>query len=90
MGCGEYNLVYDMAGLLIAEEDESDKWMVEASRKTSPQAMTLEDEIHILRNKMEKIFLQEKSFTSDIVIEVSHMLDLKINEFMKNRRSKNH
>ncbi|MCM3038863.1 aspartyl-phosphate phosphatase Spo0E family protein [Paenibacillus motobuensis] len=88
MGCGEYNLVYDMAGLLIAEDNESNKWMVEASRKTSPQAVTLEDEIHILRNRMEKMFLQEKSFTSDIVIEISRLLDLKINEFMKKRSKK--
>jgi len=88
LGCGEYNLVYDMAGLLIAEDDESDKWMVEASRRTSPQAVTLEDEIHILRNRMEKMFLQEKSFTSDIVIEISRLLDLKINEFMKKRGQK--
>ncbi|WMT39812.1 aspartyl-phosphate phosphatase Spo0E family protein [Paenibacillus sp. D2_2] len=88
MGCGEYNLVYDMAGLLIAEDNESNKWMVEARRRTSPQAVTLEDEIHILRNRMEKMFLQEKSFTSDIVIEISRLLDLKINEFMKKRGQK--
>lgn len=88
MGCGEYNLVYDMTGLLIAEDNESNEWMVEASRKTSPQAVTLEDEIHILRNRMEKMFLQEKSFTSDIVIEISRLLDLKINEFMKKRSKK--
>jgi len=88
VGCGEYNLVYDMAGLLIAEDNESNKWMVEANRKTSPQAVTLEDEIHILRNRMEKMFLQEKSFTSDIVIEISRLLDLKINEFMKKRSKK--
>ncbi|HEY4391273.1 MAG TPA: aspartyl-phosphate phosphatase Spo0E family protein [Paenibacillus sp.] len=88
MVCGEYNLVYDMAGLLIAEDNESNKWMVEAGRKTSPQAVTLEDEIHILRNRMEKMFLQEKSFTSDIVIEISRSLDLKINEFMKKHGQK--
>ncbi|WP_375143131.1 aspartyl-phosphate phosphatase Spo0E family protein [Paenibacillus sp. D2_2] len=62
--------------------------MVEARRRTSPQAVTLEDEIHILRNRMEKMFLQEKSFTSDIVIEISRLLDLKINEFMKKRGQK--
>jgi hypothetical protein len=77
-----------MAGLLIAEDNESNKWMVEAGRKTSPQAVTLEDEIHILRNRMEKMFLQEKSFTSDIVIEISRSLDLKINEFMKKHGQK--
>ncbi len=37
---------------------------------------------------MEEIFLEEKSFTSDIVIEISSLLDLKINEFMKSQKSK--
>ncbi|MFS0870156.1 aspartyl-phosphate phosphatase Spo0E family protein [Paenibacillus xylanilyticus] len=45
--------------------------------------ISLEDEIHILRRKMEQIFLEEKSFTSEIVIEISSLLDLKINEYMK-------
>ncbi|MEK3827878.1 MULTISPECIES: aspartyl-phosphate phosphatase Spo0E family protein [Paenibacillus] len=45
--------------------------------------ISLEDEIRMLRSKMEQIFLEEKSFTSDIVIEISSLLDLKINEYMK-------
>lgn len=47
--------------------------------------LSLEDEIRILRSKMEQLFLQEKSFTSDNVIEISSLLDLKINEYMKGR-----
>ncbi|WP_374705797.1 MULTISPECIES: aspartyl-phosphate phosphatase Spo0E family protein [Paenibacillus] len=53
------------------------------SEKASSRNLSLEDEIHILRSKMERIFLEEKSFTSDIVIEISSLLDLKINEYMK-------
>ncbi|WP_244213675.1 aspartyl-phosphate phosphatase Spo0E family protein [Paenibacillus barcinonensis] len=45
--------------------------------------ISLEDEIRMLRSKMEQIFMEEKSFTSDIVIEISSLLDLKINEYMK-------
>lgn len=61
------------------------------SGKRSPKGdayvrrLSLEDEIRVLRNKMEQLFLQEKSFTSDNVIEISSMLDLKINEYMKVR-----
>lgn len=51
--------------------------------------LSLEDEIRVLRNKMEQLFLQEKSFTSDNVIEISSMLDLKINEYMKVRPGRN-
>lgn len=51
--------------------------------ESSNREFTLEDEIRMLRSKMEQIFVQEQSFTSDIVIEISSLLDLKINEYMK-------
>lgn len=89
MCCGGYNLPYEMPGILIAESNEEKQWIDGENRANSPQKATLEDEIHLLRSKMEKIFLQEKSFTSDIVIEISSLLDLKINEFMKTYRRKN-
>jgi len=50
---------------------------------TSEHRHSLEDEIRILRHRMEQLFLQENSFTADNVIEISSMLDLKINEYMK-------
>ncbi|WP_235775306.1 MULTISPECIES: aspartyl-phosphate phosphatase Spo0E family protein [Paenibacillus] len=46
---------------------------------------SLEEEIFILRSRMEQLFLQEKSFTSDNVVEISSKLDMKINEYMKMR-----
>nr|WP_305024733.1 aspartyl-phosphate phosphatase Spo0E family protein [Paenibacillus sp. JX-17] len=46
-------------------------------------AFSLEDEIRDLRLRMEQLFQQEQSFTSEIVIEISSKLDLKINEYMK-------
>lgn len=89
MGCGETNLPYELSEIVIAEGNESKQWDDEATRRTSPQAVSLEDEILMLRSKMEKLFQQENSFTSDIVIEISSLLDLKINEFMKSSRNKN-
>lgn len=67
-------------GDFVAEGQEHDKW---SSAKSTPQDISLEEEIHMLRRKMEQIFLQEQSFTSEIVIEISSLLDLKINEYMK-------
>nr|WP_306433068.1 MULTISPECIES: aspartyl-phosphate phosphatase Spo0E family protein [unclassified Paenibacillus] len=64
------------------DSDSSTSWLIN-SEKASSRNLSLEDEIHILRSKMERIFLEEKSFTSDIVIEISSLLDLKINEYMK-------
>ncbi|ASR48398.1 aspartyl-phosphate phosphatase Spo0E family protein [Paenibacillus kribbensis] len=45
--------------------------------------ISLEDEILLLRNEMMQTFQEEQSFTSDLVIEISCKLDLKINEYMK-------
>jgi len=49
---------------------------------------SLEEEIFILRSRMEQLFMQEKSFTSDNVVEISSKLDLKINEYMKMRSTR--
>jgi len=86
--CGEYNMPFEKIGGHIAEGNATNQWMDEKGRMISPQAMTLEDEIQLLRARMEEIFLEEKSFTSDIVIEISSLLDLKINEFMKSQKAK--
>lgn len=69
-------------GDFMAEDNQHGKWSIK-SAKSTPQEIALEDEIHMLRQKMEQIFMEEQSFTSDIVIEISSLLDLKINEYMK-------
>ncbi|MFC7681142.1 aspartyl-phosphate phosphatase Spo0E family protein [Paenibacillus sp. GCM10028914] len=74
-------------GDFISEGQDHNKWSVK-SAKSSPQDISLEEEIHVLRRKMEQIFLQEQSFTSEIVIEISSLLDLKINEYMKTHPKK--
>lgn len=56
-----------------------------AKGDASLRGLSLEDEIRVLRGRMEQLFTQEKSFTSDNVIEISSLLDLKINEYMKTR-----
>lgn len=50
--------------------------------------LSLEAEILSLRSRMEQLFVQEKSFTSDKVIAISSLLDLKINEYMRGRHLK--
>jgi len=44
---------------------------------------SLVDEIDSLRRSMTEAFLREMSFTSEPVIEISRLLDVKINEYMK-------
>ncbi|GIP43147.1 hypothetical protein J45TS6_16060 [Paenibacillus sp. J45TS6] len=81
MFCADYDLP-TYRGQYAVDSDSSTSWLIN-SEKASSRNLSLEDEIHILRSKMERIFLEEKSFTSDIVIEISSLLDLKINEYMK-------
>jgi len=69
--------------LYSVEYDLRDK-----ARNSYSPAITLEDEIQFLRLKMEEIVLLEKSFTSDIVIQISSLLDVKINEYMRIRPRK--
>lgn len=43
----------------------------------------LEEEIYELRQMMEHSYTQEQQFTSAVVLEWSHRLDVKLNEYMK-------
>ncbi|RUT28474.1 aspartyl-phosphate phosphatase Spo0E family protein [Paenibacillus zeisoli] len=86
MRSGEYNL-YNQTDYYVAEDDKSQQWTTKENPLASSSiSESLEDEILVLRNRMERLFMQEQSFTSDIVIEISSLLDLKINEFMKSNK----
>jgi hypothetical protein len=63
------------------EQELSAKWFYRQMKMDSPEQF-LEDEIYFLRRRMEQMFNQEQSLTSDSVIELSSLLDLKINEYM--------
>ncbi|SMG54566.1 aspartyl-phosphate phosphatase Spo0E family protein [Paenibacillus aquistagni] len=67
---------------VIREERHSVTWSDKA-RNVSSSLLELEQEIRVLRKQMEQMFQQEQSFTADNVIEISSLLDLKINEYMK-------
>lgn len=81
MYCAEYNLP-GYRGHLIAENGKA--WST--SSENSSQMLSLEDEIYLLRMRMEQLFLEEQSFTSELVIEISMLLDLKINEYMRSHQ----
>ncbi|PZD95100.1 aspartyl-phosphate phosphatase Spo0E family protein [Paenibacillus sambharensis] len=53
------------------------------ARTLSSPIHSLEDEIYVLRRKMEMTYLEEASFSADRVIELSRKLDIKINEYMR-------
>jgi hypothetical protein len=67
------------------EQDLNSQWFYRPIKSSSPEQF-LEEEIYFLRRRMEQMFMQEQSLTSESVIEVSSLLDHKINEYM-NRMS---
>lgn len=69
----------------IAGVHENERWSYTVS-KLLPPSLSLEVEIDDLRRKMEQLVNEEMSFTSDAVVEMSSLLDRKINEYMKLQR----
>nr|WP_246183619.1 aspartyl-phosphate phosphatase Spo0E family protein [Paenibacillus methanolicus] len=53
------------------------------AKQYSSSIRVLEDEIYELRQRMEQSYLEQKTFSSDIVIDLSRKLDIKINEYMR-------
>lgn len=65
----------------IREKDDRAKWIF-GKKKQSSSALSLEEEIYNLRLELEQLVQREKSLTSPNVVEISMMLDKKINEYM--------
>jgi hypothetical protein len=63
------------------EQDLGPQWFYSRMKTASPEQF-LEDEIYFLRRRMEQMYNHEQSLTSDYVIELSNLLDHKINEYM--------
>jgi len=61
---------------------ESDRWYYSLSKRP-PFPHPLESEIDELRRKMELLVNEGMPFTSSAVVEMSSLLDRKINEYMK-------
>jgi len=55
------------------------------ARQHSSSIRILEDEIYALRKLMEQSYLQVETFNSEVMIDISRKLDIKINEYMQLR-----
>ncbi|WP_411345721.1 aspartyl-phosphate phosphatase Spo0E family protein [Paenibacillus sp. WLX1005] len=84
MYCAEYPVPM-YRGMLLSEN----KAVWPQQPDDSRQLISLEDEIHKLRTRMELMFLERQSFTAEDVLEISMLLDIKINEYM-HCKSKRH
>lgn len=85
MFCSDYSLS-PYARQLYREDHSQLKWSSK-TRNVSTKLTALEHEIRVLRKQMEKLFQEEQSFTAENVIEISSILDVKINEYMKSNIS---
>jgi hypothetical protein len=55
---------------------------VHSTRKLPLTLQVLEQEIFVLRKAMERMYMEQATFQSELVIDLSRQLDLKINEYM--------
>jgi len=85
----EYRQLSFMSQQIIREPDTTSSRSPYHKRKRMNRVDILEEEIYILRTLMEKTAEDEQSFTSEMVVHISSLLDKKINEYMKlDRHSK--
>lgn len=88
MAFPEYQLRHYLNIGWIREKEDKAKWVFGKRNRTS-STRTLEDDIYELRLEMEKLVKDGYSLTSNKVVEISMMLDKKINEYMNaNKRSR--
>ncbi|TXK85540.1 aspartyl-phosphate phosphatase Spo0E family protein [Paenibacillus sp. N3.4] len=77
----EYQLSTYNKHLQIRENDTEQRWLTKRAKKFNSLNL-LEEEIHSLRRMLEQMVLEGKEMTSDSVVELSTILDQKINEYM--------
>lgn len=84
----EYRQTVPLDYSIVCEPDTSSRSPYPNTRKRMNRVDILEEEIYILRTLMEKTAEDEQSFTSEMVVHISSLLDQKINEFMKLERKR--
>jgi hypothetical protein len=84
----EVQLTNYMNQIYICENESEPRWLTKKPKKASIRT-PLEEEIHSLRLKLEQMVVEGKEMTSDAVVELSTILDSKINEYMnKGKKSR--
>lgn len=79
----EYQLSNYQKHFTIREQDFGKSWLTKRAKKLNSLTL-LEEEIHSLRRRLEQMVLDGEEMTSDSVVQLSTILDQKINEYMNN------
>ncbi|MDD9266321.1 aspartyl-phosphate phosphatase Spo0E family protein [Paenibacillus sp. GCM10023248] len=77
----EYQLSTYRNQMQINEQEFGQRWLTKRAKKRNSLNL-LEEEIHSLRRRLEQMVIDGEEMTSDAVVELSTILDLKINEYM--------
>ncbi|MFD0872347.1 Uncharacterised protein [Chlamydia abortus] len=68
--------------LLLREKDSHLRWVTEPA-KPSNALLVLEEEIRVLRMQMEQMYMEEPCFNNSSILEISRLLDKKINLYLE-------
>lgn len=79
----EYQLPQSSHQWFVNDSVQKKRWLVKKTLNIASQK-DLEEQIHDLRVKLERLVLGGQEMTSECVIEISMELDLKIIEYMNN------
>lgn len=80
----EYQLPQASNQWLINDSVSKKRWLLKKTMHISSQR-DLEEQIHDLRLRLERLVLDGQKMTSERVIEISMELDLKIVEYMNSK-----
>lgn len=87
MAFPEYQLRQFLQMEWIREREDGAKWIFGKRKKVS-SALSLEDEIYRLRCELERLVQEGHDLTSPVVVEISTLLDKKINQYMQEHKNR--
>ncbi|WJH34981.1 hypothetical protein N6H14_02265 [Paenibacillus sp. CC-CFT747] len=64
MALGHFALASTGKKLMLREKESGKRWKYQTAKNTSPAGGSLEEEIRMLRMRMEQLFIKEQSLTS--------------------------
>lgn len=68
--------------LLLREKESGLRWIADPGQpSTSLEA--LEEEIRILRSRMEQMYLEQRCFNNESILEISRLLDDRIYQYLE-------
>lgn len=71
---------------LLKEKESGLRWIADPG---PPSLESLEEEIRVLRFKMEQMYMEKPSFNNEAILEISRLLDDKIYQYLEMDKGRN-